>query len=306
MRMLVSGSSGLIGRALVARLEADRHTVHRVVRHEPEQGEAYLDLDGRRLDCSRLPGGSLDRIDAVFNFSGERITPVRWSPAKRERLRSSRVLVTDILARAIAASEEHPAAFVSASAIGFYGDRGEEELDEESAPGSGFLAELCQAWEQATKPASRALVRVVHVRTGLVIARNSPLISAQLPLFRLGLGPHIGSGRQWMSWISLDDEVDAIIHAVLTPTIEGACNLCAPEPVRNATFAATFASLDGRRSRYGVPRFVLEAAMGKEVARDTALASQRVRPSKLLETGFAFADPSLEQALARAIHPDAR
>ena len=301
--MLVSGASGLIGEALVARLEGDRHTVHRVVRRAPAEGEAFLDVDGRRLDCSRLPGGNLDRIDAVFNLSGERITPTRWSAAKKERLRSSRVVVTDLISRAIAAAVEPPSVFVSASASGYYGDRGDEELDEESAAGTGFLADLCRAWEAATGAARDAGVRVVNVRTGLVLARKSPLISAQLPLFRIGLGPHLGSGRQWMPWISLDDEVDGIIHAALTPTIDGPCNLAAPDPVRNRTFAEAFAKVVHRRSLYGVPRLALEVAMGRETVHDTALASQRLRPQQLLETGFPFADRSLEHALARAIDP---
>jgi|SRR5579863_1544861 len=304
MKMLVSGASGLIGEALIARLESDRHTVHRVVRRAPAEGEAFLDVDKRRLDCSRLPGGNLDRIDAVFNLSGERITPTRWSAAKKERLRTSRVVVTDLLSRSIAATVEPPSVFVSASASGYYGDRGDEELDEESTPGRGFLADLCRAWEAATNAARDAGVRVVNVRTGLVIAKQSPLVFAQLPLFRLGLGPHLGSGRQWMPWISLDDEVDGIIHAAFTPTIDGPCNLSAPDPVRNKTFAAAFAKVVGSRSRYGVPSFVLEAALGRETAHETALASQRLVPRQLIETGFPFADRSLEHALARAIDPE--
>jgi uncharacterized protein (TIGR01777 family) len=301
MRMLVSGSHGLIGSALVARLEADGHSVHRVVRDEAAEGEAAIDLVGRRLDLCGLPGGNLDRIDAVFQFSGERLAPVRWSPARRERVRASRVVTTDLLARAIAAADTPPAVFVSASAVGYYGSRADEVLDESSPPGSGFLAELCGAWEAATAPARDAGVRVVTIRTGIVLAAASPLIGMQLPLYRAGLGAHLGSGRQWMSWIALDDEVAAILHTALTPSIEGPCNLTAPNPVRNREFTEAFARAVHRRSVLGIPRVALELAMGHEVVNDVTLASQRVLPRKLTESGFSFAHPLLDDALASAL-----
>jgi uncharacterized protein len=301
MRFLVSGSTGLIGEALVAKLENDRHIVHRVVRSRPSEGEAALDLEGGTLDCSRLPDGSLERVDVVVNLSGERLTPTRWTAAKRERVRTSRIVVTDILARTIAKSDSPPAAFLSASAVGYYGDRRNEELDEESPHGDGFLAELCRAWERATGPASDRGVRTVNLRSGVVIARRNPLIAAQLPLFRLGLGFHIGSGRQWMSWIQLDDEIDAIIHAALTPTIEGACNLVAPNPVRNLDFTRDFAAVVGRRSVFGVSRPVLNILIGREATREIATASQRVFPRRLSDTGFSFSYETIGEALESAI-----
>jgi hypothetical protein len=301
MRMLVSGSRGLIGRALVARLEVDGHTVHRVARDPSAPGDAAFDFLARRVDLSGLPGGNLDRIDAVFHLSGERLTPLRWSEAKRERVRASRVVTTDLLARAIAAADMPPAVFVSASAIGYYGSRADELLDETSAPGSGFLAELCRAWEAAAAPAREAGIRVVSIRTGIVLSRANPLIGLQLPIFRAGFGAHLGSGRQWMSWIALDDVVEAILHVALTPAIDGPCNLSAPAPVRNAEFTDAFASCLERRSRFGIPRVVLEAAMGREVVEDIICASQRVLPRKLDETGFTFSHPKLDTALVAAL-----
>jgi hypothetical protein len=305
MRMLVSGSNGLIGRALVTRLEADGHSVHRVVRGAPALGVAAVDFAARHLDLSGLPGGTLDRIDAVFNLSGEHLSPLRWSQTKRERVRASRVVTTDLIARAIAAADTPPAVFVSASAVGYYGSRGDEVLDEESPPGSGFLAELCRAWESAAAPARDAGIRVVAVRSGIVVGRANPIIGLQLPLFRAGLGPHLGSGRQWMSWIALDDEVAAIIHAALTPAVDGPCNLTAPNPVRNAEFAEAFARAVHRRSFYGVPRLALLLAMGREIADDITLASQRVLPRKLTDSGFSFSHPEIGDALAAALAPGA-
>ena len=300
MRILVSGSAGLIGRALISRLLADGHSIHRVVRGSPAPGVAAFDLAGRRLDLTGLPGGNLDRIDAVFHFSGEPLTPMRWSQEKRERVRASRVATTDLLARAIAAADTPPAVFVSASAVGYYGARADEVLDETSAPGSGFLAELCRAWEAAAAPAREAGIRVVNVRTGIVLARANPLIGLQLPLFRAGLGPHLASGRQWMSWIALDDEVAALLHTALTPSVNGPCNLTSPNPARNSEFAAAFARAVHRRSLYGVPSVVLRATMGREVAEIT-LASQRVLPRKLVESGFSFSYPALDDAFAAAL-----
>ncbi|MGB9112626.1 MAG: TIGR01777 family oxidoreductase [Acidimicrobiales bacterium] len=297
----MSGSHGLIAGALVERLESDGHAVHRVVRARPKDGDAYLDLAQRSLDVSRLPDGSLGQIDVVFNLSGERITPWRWSAAKRERLRSSRILVTDLIARAIAAADTPPTVFVSASAVGIYGERGDEELDEQSAPGRGFLAELCRAWEDATEPARHANVRVVHVRSGIVIARHNPLVSLQLPLFRLGLGASLGSGRHWFSWNALEDEVAALIHAATNAEVEGPCNLTSPNPVRYREFATTFARAVGSRARLAVPRVVLDAAIGTEATREIALVSERVLPRLLLDTGYQFKFPLLDEAFANAI-----
>lgn len=301
MRILVSGSHGLIGGALVSRLQSDGHSVHRVVRSAPRRGDAFLDLARQRIDFSRLPGGTLDGIDVVFNLSGERITPTRWSAAKRERLRSSRILVTDLLARAIAGAITPPTVFVCASAIGIYGERGDEELDEESATGVGFLAELCRAWEAAAEPARRANVRVVHARSGVVIAKDNPFIATQRPLFRLGLGASLGSGRQWLSWIAINDEVGALIHAALSAEIEGPCNLTAPNPVRYRDFTTAFANALGTRVRLSIPRIVVEAVIGRDVSSDVALVSERVVPARLLDSGFRFESPQIVEALSDAL-----
>lgn len=301
MRVLVSGSHGLIGAALVDQLQADGHSVHRVVRTTPQDGEAYLDMSAGRLDLSRLPGGTLDRIDVVFNLSGERITPLRSSAAKRGRVRASRILVTDLIARAIAAADTPPTVFVSASAVGIYGDRGGEELDESSITGRGFLADLCREWEAATNPAHHANVRVVHARSGIVIARHNPLISLQLPLFRHGLGATLGNGRQWLSWIALEDEIAALIHAALSAEIEGPCNLTAPNPVRYTRFVSALAHAVDQRALLRIPRPVVDVVAGKQASREIVLVSERVIPRRLLDSAFSFRRSEIGDAISAAL-----
>jgi len=255
---------------------------------------------GRRIDASALPGGSLSGIDVVFHLSGEPITPWRWSPAKRERIRSSRVVTTDIVARAVAATPEQPT-LIAASAIGYYGSRGDEMLDEQSPSGSGTLADICRAWEAATKPASDAGARVVHVRTGVVLGPGGGSLKIQLPLFKAGLGGRLGSGQQWTSWISLDDEVGALIHAARDKSISGPCNATAPNPARNSEFTAALAALVHRPAVFAVPRAALDLLMGGETTSEVICASQRVQPSVLEQSGYVFAHPDLGDALAAAV-----
>jgi len=301
MRALVTGASGFIGRALVARLASDGHTVERVVRGLAGPGEAAFDLDNRRIDMSQLAGGSLEGFDAVFHLAGEPITPSRWTPAKRERIRASRIVTTDVLARALAALDSPPPVLVSGSAIGYYGDRGDEILVEGSTAGTGFLAELCRAWEAATSPAKAGGIRVVNVRTGIVLGARGGVLAKQAPIFRLGLGGPLGAGRSWLSWIALEDEVGALLHAAACADLQGPCNLTAPSPVRSAEFADALGEALHRPARLAVPRAALVAAMGRMVADEVVLASQRVLPSRLEQTGYRFARPTVQGAIAVAL-----
>lgn len=304
MRTLVSGANGFLGSALVARLRAEGHEVHRLVRSAPKGSDVVIDLGARRIDDARLPGG-LGAIDAVFHLMGEPITPARWGPSKRERLRSSRIASTDLVARAVAQHGASGSVLVCASAIGIYGDRGEEVLDEDSGSGEGFLAELCRAWESAADPARAAGIRVVHLRTGLVLGNGGGLLAAQLPAFRLGLGARLGSGRQWNSWIALEDEIAAMLHAMTCKQLAGPCNLVAPAPVRNRELTDAIAAAVGKRALLAVPRVAIEAAIGRDNARELALASQRVLPKRLLATGFHHRAGDLAAALREAINTGA-
>lgn len=301
MRVLVSGSGGFIGRSLVERLEADGHTVHRLVRRPPSPGEAQLDTSAGRIDTSALPGGSLEGLDAVFNLAGEPISPARWLPAKRERIRSSRLTTTDVLARALAATSRPPAVLVSASAIGYYGDRGDELLVEGSRRGTGFLAEVCAGWEQATAPASGRGIRVVHVRTAMVLGAGGGTLATLLPIFRAGLGGRLGSGSQWMSWIAMEDEIGALMHAWSSDQLHGALNATGPEPVRSSELTKELAAAIGRPAVLAVPAPAIRLAVGRRTADELVLASQRVLPEKLRSTGYEFSRPTLRSAIRAAV-----
>jgi uncharacterized protein (TIGR01777 family) len=297
MRILCTGSSGFIGRRLTARLSEDGHLVERVVRSVPRQGEARFDLPGRTLDASRLSGGSLEGVDAVIHLAGEPIFGARWTATKKEAIRASRILTGSILSTACASLERPPAVFLTGSAIGIYGDRGEEELTEKSAAGSGFLADVCRSWEAAAEPAAAAGIRVAALRTGVVLGPGGGSLSVQLPLFRAGLGGRLGSGRQWMSFISLEDEVAAILHVLGNDTISGPVNLTAPAPVRNADFTRTLALVVAKPGRLAVPRFAMRGLLGADLAEEMLLASQRVLPRVLTDTGFVFALAGLRETL---------
>lgn len=291
VRVAVSGSHGLIGSALVARLLADGHDVVRLVRGEPGPGEIGWDPRAGRLDRRALTG-----VDAVVNLAGAGIGDRRWTDEYRRTVLESRTHGTTLLAEAIAELDDGPRVLLSGSAVGIYGDRGDEELDEHAAPGSGFLAEVARAWEAATAPAERAGARVVHLRTGIVVAAHGGAFAKLLPIFRLGLGGRFGSGRQWMSWISLDDEVRAIVH-LLTSDLAGPVNLTAPNPVRNAALAATLGRVLRRPAVLPVPAFGPQLLLGRERAAALLLEGQRVLPTRLLADGFEFAHPDLETAL---------
>jgi uncharacterized protein (TIGR01777 family) len=290
MVIAISGSTGLIGSALVRALGARGHEVRRIVRGVPRSPtDIAWDAARGTFDTARFAG-----VDAVIHLAGENLTQ-RWTSNARRRIRESRVAGTEALARALVGLEKKPRVLLSGSAIGIYGDRGDEVLDERSAPGSDFLAEVCVAWEAATAPAAAAGIRVASLRTGLVMSREGGVLAKMLLPFKLGVGGRMGSGRQWMSWISVEDYPRVVSH-LLSNDVTGPVNIVAPNPVTNAEFSRTLARVLGRPSFLSVPKIALELAMG-EMAEDTILASQRVLPRRLLETGFEFQQSTLESAV---------
>lgn len=293
--IVVTGTSGLIGSALVARLRARGHRVRPLVRRPPRSpDEARWNPARGELDPRLLEG-----VDAVVHLAGAPIG-VRWTRRRRRAIRDSRVGSTRMVAEAIAAAVDPPPTFLSGSAIGLYGHRGDEWLDERSAAGDDFLAHVTAEWEEATAPAARAGVRTACLRSGVVLAARGGALARLLPLFRVGLGGPLGAGRQWMSWISLRDEVRAIEHVLDTVLVRGAVNLVAPEPVRNADFAAALAQTLHRPAVLRVPALALRLVLG-EMAQATLLASQRVQPRVLLDTGFVFTAPALVEALREVL-----
>ena len=288
----ITGASGLIGHALLARLRLNGKRVRRLVRTPDPNSPDDIVWDPMRgtLDPRQLEGA-----EAVIHLAGEPIAQ-RWTGARREAIRESRVRGTGLLARAIASLDRKPTAFLSGSAVGYYGDRGDEAVDEKSDAGTDFLAGVAREWEAATDAARVAGVRVVLLRTGIVLSPHGGALERLLPPFRLGVGGPIGTGRQWMSWIALEDHLRATEHALATVGLHGPVNLVAPNPVMNAEFAATLGRVLGRPAIVPVPSFALELLYG-EMARTTILAGQRVLPNKLLSSGFHFAHPTLEEAL---------
>ena len=292
-RVLLSGASGLLGTALRTSLLGSGAEIRQLVRRPPA-GPRELEWN----PASQRPLASSSRLEgltAAIHLSGANVAAQRWTPIYRREMWSSRVKTTSALAGMLAHLPQPPPVLLVASATGIYGDRGDEVLDESSQPGAGFLAELCREWEDAAESASRAGIRVVHLRFGVVLARGGAL-AKMLPVFRLGLGGKLGSGRQWMSWIALDDAVSAV-RFLLTSELGGPFNLCAPNPVTNAEFTHTLASALHRSALFTVPAFALRAALGA-MADEALLASARVRPIRLYQAGFRFTYPQLGQALA--------
>lgn len=291
MRIVVSGSTGLIGTALVAHLAGAGHDVVRLVRRAPGTGEVRWDPAAGQLDSDALA-----HVDAVVNLSGAGIGDRRWTDSYRRELLESRLSTTTLLARTIAELGTPAPVFLSGSAIGWYGDRGDEVLDETSGPGTGFLADVCRQWEAATTAARDAGARVVHLRTGIVLSAAGGALKKQLPLFKLGLGGRMGSGRQWSSWISIDDEVAAITH-LLTADVEGPVNLTAPNPVRNDEFTKELAKVLKRPSFLPIPSFGPKLVLGAELAESLLFTGQRVLPEALRRSGYTFQHDTLAVAL---------
>jgi hypothetical protein len=293
MRVVVTGSSGLIGQALLAVLGAGGHESTALVRRPPGPGEARWDPAAGTIDR-----GVFDGVNAVVHLAGAGIGDKRWTAARRDVILGSRVAATTLLSRTLAGLGGPPPVLVSASAIGYYGDRGDEELTEASGPGRGFQAEVCRAWEAATADAEAAGVRVVHLRSAVVLSPRGGALQRQLPLFRAGLGGRLGSGRQWLSWIALDDEIGAVMHVISEPSITGAVNAAAPAPVTNREFTATLARTLHRPGRLAVPPFALRMALGRQLADELVLGSLRVLPAKLTDGGYRFRHATLDGALA--------
>lgn len=296
MRVLMSGASGLIGTALSSHLAADGHTVTRLVRRTANAGELTWDPANGKLDP-----GALDQCDAVINLSGAGIGDKRWTDEYKRELLSSRVQTTELLATTMAALDRKPSVFLSGSAVGWYGDRGDERLDELSTQGNDFLSGICQHWEAATVAAEEAGIRTVHLRTGIVVSAQGGALKKQLPLFKLGLGGRFGNGHQWQSWISIDDEVGAITH-LLSAEVCGAVNLTATNPVTNVEFTATLAKVLHRPAVLPIPMFGPKMLLGSELVEALLLGSQRVLPTVLQRSGYEFHHTTLEAALRDVLH----
>jgi uncharacterized protein (TIGR01777 family) len=294
MIIVVSGSTGLIGSALVPRLVGEGHEVVPLVRRRVLAGERALSWDP---DAGKIDRCALDATgaDVVVHLAGENVFG-RWTPAKKQRIRESRVRGTRLLSETLASLTRPPSVLLAASAIGFYGDRGEEEMREGSSAGDDFLAQVARDWEAGTAPAANAGIRVHNLRFGVVLAPKTGALAKMLPAFRLGLGGPVGSGNQFLSWISLDDAVNAILHVLATPSLAGPVNITAPAPVTSRDFAKTLGKVLGRPAVVTVPAFALRMAFGTDGAA-MLQSGQRVLPARLLESGFRFRYETLEPAL---------
>ncbi len=294
MRVAVSGSAGLVGSGVVAVLVAAGHEVVRLVRRVPADGEKAVRWDPAK---GEVDAAGLEGLDAVVHLAGENVGSGRWTPARKAAIRDSRVAGTRLLCDAVAGLARPPGTLVCASAIGYYGDRGEETLTEESPPGTGFLAGVCREWEAASETTARSGIRVVTLRIGVVLSANGGALSRMLPLFRAGLGGVMGTGKQYMSWISLDDLVGIVLHALACPDLRGPVNAVAPAPVTNREFTAVLGKALSRPAPLPVPAFALRLAVGREMADALLLASARVVPRRLEETGYRFRFPEIGEAL---------
>ncbi len=292
MRILVSGASGLIGSALVPSLLRRGHEVVRLVRNVSAGPGAILwDPTASRLDSDALEG-----CDAAIHLAGESIARGRWTAERKRRILESRRQGTLLLSERLAQLSRRPRAFITASAIGYYGDRGAEILREDSSPGNGFLSEVCVAWEQATRPASDSGIRVVNLRIGVVLSSAGGALARMLPAFRMGAGGRIGSGKQYMSWITLDDLIGVICYCVENEAAVGPVNSVTPNPVTNRDFTRALAHALSRPAVFPLPGVVARLMLG-EMADELLLASTRVEPARLLAAGYSFQHPQLEGAL---------
>ena len=297
MRVAITGGSGLIGSAVTDALRAEGHEVLHLVRPPRRAGAGQVAWDpaAGMIDADGLGG-----IDAVVHLAGEPTTAWRWTAAKKRRIYASRVDGTALLARTIAQVQDPPRVLVSYSAVGFYGDRGEEVLREESPPGEGFLARVATDWEAAAQPAADRGIRVVHLRGAPVVAGHSAFLTRQVPAFKLGLGGPLGSGRQWWPWVALEDVVGVVRHVLAHDELRGPVNVVAPELCTNLEFARSLGRVLGRPALLPMVSPLLRALMG-ELAREMLLPSQRVEPARLIASGYHFHFPMLEHALRHAL-----
>lgn len=289
-RILVSGVSGPIGAALLPSLQASGYDVIRLVRREAT-GDGQISWDpAKPLAPARVSG-----FDAVIHLAGESIVG-RWTKTKKIKIRNSRVAATASLAGALAAAKDKPQVFICSSAIGYYGDRGNEVLNEQSNPGTGFLSDVCREWEAATQGAANAGIRTVQMRTGVVLSAQGGALEKMLPPFRLGVGGRIGDGQQWMSWIDIEDMVGAIHHILKSDLLQGPVNMVAPKPVKNVEFVKTLGSVLSRPAILPMPAFAVKLLFG-EMGETVLLGSQRVEPAQLVASGYPFRFSNLRASL---------
>lgn len=293
MKIAIAGSSGLVGSALIPSLAAEGAVITRLVRNAPKSDEIEWHPNQDRVNPE-----SLDGFDVVINLAGENIAGARWTDEQKRKIRDSRVSGTHLLSEAIAKMQSKPSVFVCASATGIYGDRDDETLDEQSESGSGFLAGVCREWEKASEPATKAGVRVVNLRFGPIIAREGGMLAKLLTPFKMGMGGKVGSGKQYISWVAIDDAVNAIKLVINDQNIRGAVNVVSPNPVTNEVFTKTLGHVLNRPTALAMPAFAARLAFG-EMADEMLLVSQKVMPKKLLAAGFEFALPDFETTLRR-------
>jgi uncharacterized protein (TIGR01777 family) len=297
MRVIVTGSSGLIGRELVAELGRRGHETTRLVRRPATgTGEATWNPSAGTIDPAALEGH-----DAAVHLAGAGIGDHRWSDDHKRAVLESRVQGTGLLARTLAQLDQPPKVLASGSAVGYYGYKSGEPMTEASPKGGGFLADVVAAWEEAAAPAQEAGIRTVRLRSGVVLTANGGALKKQLLPFKLGFGGRLGDGRQWLSWISLEDEVAAIIHLLTAESTSGPVNVTSPQPVTNKEFTATLARVLHRLALVPVPTPALHALFGKEMTKEMLLGGQKVLPAKLQESGYTFAHPNLEDALRHTL-----
>jgi uncharacterized protein (TIGR01777 family) len=296
MRILLTGSSGLIGRALLSFLTSDGHKVVTLTRSKTHATGLHISWDP---DADIIDKDDLEDFDAVVHLAGESIVG-RWTTEKKARILESRAKGTRLLCETFAHLRSRPMVLVSASAIGYYGDRGEQVLDEGSSAGTLFLSEVAKAWEDATEPAKRHGIRVVNLRIGFVLSKAGGGLGTMLLPFKLGIGGRVGSGLQYISWIAIDDVVGAISHAILADSLRGPVNAVAPNPVTNQEFTKTLGRVLYRPTIFPLPAFAARMVMG-EMANELLLASARINPSRLLESGYEFRFPELKGALRHVL-----
>jgi uncharacterized protein (TIGR01777 family) len=289
-RILVSGVSGPIGAALLPSLKTSGYEVTRLVRG-PAEGDEQISWDPGKTIAPEMVSG----FDAVIHLAGESIVG-RWTNTKKMKIRDSRVAGTSTLAEALAQAKDKPEVFVCSSAIGYYGNRGDEVLNEQSKPGIGFLPDVCREWEAATHAAASAGIRTVQMRTGVVLSPKGGALGKMLMPFKMGIGGRIGDGRQWMSWVDVQDMVGAIHHILKSDLLQGPVNMVAPKPVTNAEFTRTLASVLSRPAIFPAPAFAVKLAFG-EMGETVLLGSQRVEPSQLVTSGYPFRFSSLKATL---------
>lgn len=294
MKFLVSGASGLVGKALVDFLKRSHVQVKCLVRSDKnrQEDEIFWSPEEGKIDFASLEG-----FDVVIHLAGENVAGGRWNAERKQRILMSRVKSTEVLVHALCQLKHPPSSLLGASAIGIYGDQGDLSCDEETSPGTGFLANVCKQWEAAMAPAKLKGIRVVNLRFGIVLSAHGGALAKMLPIFKIGLGGRMGSGEQYMSWVAIDDLIAIILYAAKHANVKGPVNVVSPHPVTNAVFTRVLAKVLHRPAILPVPAFILRLLLGKEMADALLLNSLRAKPSQLMQAGYSFIYPDLEEAL---------